>query len=124
MPHPYIRRVCVGWVRGCVRAGGAGSAGSFGKVVKATCRATGAEFACKIMPKIKFAMKWDGLAQFKREVKIGQMLRHPNIIEFREFFEDSQYFYIIMELCTGGELINSQQQGTLRLLWVAALVSR
>jgi len=88
-----------------------GEPGSFGKVVKARCRATGEEFACKIIPKIKFALKWDGLAQFKREVKIMKMLRHPNIIQFHEFFEDSTYFYIVMELCTGGELIHSDVRG-------------
>jgi len=29
---------------------------------------------------------------------------HPNIIKVYEFYEDEHNFYIIQELCTGGEL--------------------
>lgn len=29
---------------------------------------------------------------------------HPNIIKIYEFYQDSKYFYIVSELCTGGEL--------------------
>lgn len=31
---------------------------------------------------------------------------HPNILKVYEYYQDSQYFYIITELCTGGELFD------------------
>lgn len=31
---------------------------------------------------------------------------HPNIIKVFEFFEDDKSFYIVTELCTGGELFD------------------
>ena len=34
------------------------------------------------------------------------MLDHPNIIKVFEFFQDERHFYIVTELCTGGELFD------------------
>jgi calcium-dependent protein kinase len=31
---------------------------------------------------------------------------HPNIIKIFEFYQDEGFFYIITELCTGGELFD------------------
>jgi serine/threonine protein kinase len=33
-------------------------------------------------------------------------LDHPNIVRLIDFFESSEFYYIILELCTGGELFN------------------
>ena len=33
-------------------------------------------------------------------------LDHPNIIRVFEFFRDENYFYIVTDLCTGGELFD------------------
>jgi calcium-dependent protein kinase len=33
-------------------------------------------------------------------------LDHPNIIRVFEFYQDVKYFYIVTELCTGGELFD------------------
>jgi len=30
---------------------------------------------------------------------------HPNIIKFHEIYQDEKYVYFVMELCTGGELL-------------------
>jgi calcium-dependent protein kinase len=38
------------------------------------------------------------------EVEILKRLDHPNIIKIYEFYYDEKYFYIVTELCTGGEL--------------------
>lgn len=49
----------------------------------------------------------DGLLdQFIKELKIQAYLKHPNIIEVYEFFEDDRHFYTLMELGCDGQLYN------------------
>ncbi|GAA0186257.1 non-receptor serine/threonine protein kinase [Lithospermum erythrorhizon] len=44
----------------------------------------------------------------KREVKIMKALAgHENVVQFYNAFEDDSYVYIVMELCEGGELLDS-----------------
>lgn len=38
------------------------------------------------------------------EIEILSLLDHPNIIKFFEFFEDERKYYIVTEVCNGGEL--------------------
>mgnify|MGYP006105131833 CR=1 FL=1 len=33
-----------------------------------------------------------------------KFLDHPNIIKLYEYYEDDRRFYLVMELCTGGEV--------------------
>lgn len=37
---------------------------------------------------------------------------HPNIIKIFEFYQDDRFFYIVTELCTGGELFDKIQEET------------
>jgi len=39
-----------------------------------------------------------------REVGLLQQLKHENIVRFFDFFEDPDFYYIVMEFYTGGEL--------------------
>lgn len=39
-------------------------------------------------------------------MNILTMIDHPNIIKLYEIYEDIKYFYLIMELCVGGELFD------------------
>lgn len=42
-----------------------------------------------------------------KEIKVLRALDHPNILRCYELFEDRSRFYIIMELCSGGELFET-----------------
>ena len=61
--------------------------------------------AIKILNKEKIKEKED-FERIKREIKILQMMDHPNIIKTYKISENSKNFYIIMEYCDGGELFN------------------
>lgn len=41
-----------------------------------------------------------------KEVQLLITLDHPNIIKFYEYFVDEEYFHLIMEICSGGELVD------------------
>ena len=43
---------------------------------------------------------------FKYEINILKKLDHPNIIKLYEIFEDKNRYYLIQELCKGGELFD------------------
>lgn len=57
-------------------------------------------FACKILPRRRDAM----LRLFERECKILSRIDHPNCVKFHKGYKDSNGFYIITDVCTGGEL--------------------
>ena len=40
------------------------------------------------------------------EVEIHWQLRHPAILELYNYFEDSEYVYMVMELCDNGNLFH------------------
>ena len=42
----------------------------------------------------------------KREVEIMKAVRHPNIIEVVEVFDEPDFLHIVTELCRGGELFD------------------
>ncbi|KAL7684508.1 putative guanylate cyclase activating protein [Plasmopara halstedii] len=44
--------------------------------------------------------------EFENEMRILRVLHHPNIVRMLETFEDEHHFYIIMELCSGGTLLD------------------
>mmetsp|Transcript_31966 Transcript_31966/g.74879 ORF Transcript_31966/g.74879 Transcript_31966/m.74879 type:complete len:699 (-) Transcript_31966:22-2118(-) len=75
--------------------------GSFGSVVEGAVKSTGAIRAVKSINKVRFAKKFKLL---RREISIGKMVDHPNIIKLYELFEDEQHLHLVMEICPGGEL--------------------
>lgn len=40
------------------------------------------------------------------EINILRLLDHPNIVKMFEFFEDEKRYYIVTEICKGGELFD------------------
>jgi len=41
----------------------------------------------------------------RNEVAIMQQVDHPNIVKYYETYEEKKTIYLVMELCTGGELL-------------------
>ncbi|KAJ9560343.1 hypothetical protein OSB04_005503 [Centaurea solstitialis] len=73
--------------------------GKFGSVWLCRCRASGVEFACKTLVK--------GEETVHREVEIMQHLSgHPGVVTLKAVYEDLESFHLVMELCSGGRLID------------------
>merc|ERR1712070_1220780 len=67
-------------------------------------KATQEVCAAKTIAKAKIMNKSKEETRLKQEVDIARMVDHPNVIKYYETFEDCQHFYLITELCTGGDL--------------------
>ena len=78
--------------------------GAFGEVRKALHLESGEFRAVKIIYKHECEVEEQN--KIIREVDILRKLDHPNIIKIYEFFEDSKFMYIIMELAQDGELFD------------------
>jgi calcium-dependent protein kinase len=80
--------------------------GSYGRVVTGIHKKTRERRAIKIINKL--AIHSDELRKkIMTEVEIQRKLDHPNIVKVFEFHEDEYNLYLVMELCTGGELLDS-----------------
>ncbi|XP_036373334.1 serine/threonine-protein kinase PLK4 [Megalops cyprinoides] len=77
--------------------------GSFACVYKAKSVNTGLEVAIKTID--KKAMHKAGMVQrVRNEVEIQCRLKHPSILELYNYFEDSNYVYLVLEMCHNGEM--------------------
>ncbi|KAJ9146489.1 hypothetical protein P3X46_028748 [Hevea brasiliensis] len=73
--------------------------GKFGSVWLCRSKATGEEFACKTLRK--------GEQTVHREVEIMQHLSgHPGVVTLHAVYEETECFHLVMELCSGGLLID------------------
>lgn len=64
------------------------------------------KMACKKISKDKLRTEID-VQDVRREVEIMRRLpSHPNIVSFKDVFEDKEAIYLVMELCGGGELFD------------------
>lgn len=80
--------------------------GEFGVTYRCVDTETGKAFACKKIAKTKLRSEID-IQDVRREVQILRHLpKHPNIVSFREAYEDKDAVYLVMELCEGGELFD------------------
>jgi calcium-dependent protein kinase len=82
--------------------------GAYGEVRKGLHRVTEVIRAIKIISKNHTSA--EDHEKLKQEVEILRKLDHPNIIKVYEFYQDSRFFYIVTELCTGGELFDKISQ--------------
>ena len=82
--------------------------GGFSRCLQVKNKTTGVLFACKELAK-KNLSDYEGLM---REVNLMIKLDHPNIIKLYEVYETDSKIYLIMELCTGGELFDRIVENT------------
>jgi calcium-dependent protein kinase len=80
--------------------------GQFGKVYLAEHRNTHERRAVKEIEKNRAEKLGGSQSRFISEVEIISRLDHPNIIKLYEMFEDTKRYYLVSELCTGGELFD------------------
>ncbi|XP_066241108.1 serine/threonine-protein kinase PLK4 [Saccopteryx leptura] len=77
--------------------------GSFAGVYRAESIHTGLEVAIKMIDK-KAMYKVGMVQRVQNEVKIHCQLKHPSILELYNYFEDSNYVYLVLEMCHNGEM--------------------
>jgi calcium-dependent protein kinase len=78
-------------------------AGGYARCLKVKNKITNQFYACKELQKNKLS----DYNSLKREISIMIQLDHPNIIKLYEYYETETFIYLIMELCTGGELFDT-----------------
>lgn len=77
--------------------------GKFGSVLLSRSKVNGVEYACKTLRK--------GEETVHREVEIMQHLSgHPGVVTLQAVYEEPDCFHLVMELCSGGCLINQMVQ--------------
>ena len=76
--------------------------GSYGTVYLAIHRATREEFACKVLSINRVGPQY--VDKLHAEISSMRQLDHPNVLRLREVFFGRRKIYLIMDLCTGGEL--------------------
>nr|XP_057946773.1 serine/threonine-protein kinase PLK4 isoform X2 [Doryrhamphus excisus] len=77
--------------------------GSFACVYRAKSVKTGLEVAIKTIDK-KSMHKAGMVQRVTNEVEIHCRLKHPSILELYNYFEDSNYVYLVLEMCHNGEM--------------------
>jgi hypothetical protein len=83
--------------------------GGFGSVVKVIHKNTGQVRAMKIIPKNNLKQGYTEEEIF-REINILKKLEHPYIMKLYEFYSDEEYFYLINEFCSEGDLSEKLQK--------------
>jgi len=81
--------------------------GGFGIVRMVVGRTTRVAHAVKTLPKHRL-----GIDLMRRERDVMDVLDHPNIVKLHASFEDSDCMHLVMELCSGGELLDYIMDGS------------
>lgn len=86
--------------------------GNFAKVYHGRNLITNESVAIKVIKKEK--LKKERLVnQIKREVSVMRLVRHPNIVEFKEVMATKGKIFLVMEYVKGGELFSKVAKGKL-----------
>ncbi|KAM3939157.1 serine/threonine-protein kinase Nek1 [Leptodactylus fuscus] len=84
--------------------------GSFGRAILVKSKEDGKQYVIKEISISKMSNK--EREESRREVAVLANMKHPNIVQYRESFEESGCLYIVMDYCEGGDLfkrINAQK---------------
>ncbi|KAK8852857.1 hypothetical protein M9Y10_017849 [Tritrichomonas musculus] len=79
--------------------------GAFSHVCKGFNTSNKTQYAIKIFPKANLTDNGD-TERFQREINTMAFLRHENLVALYDFFSDEKNFYLIIDLCPGGELFD------------------
>ena len=90
------------------------------KVYKVKEKSTGEIKALKQVEKSKLP----DVKYFETEIKLLSLLDHPNIVRLFEVFEDDKNFYLIMELCNGGNLVSRMKDNKYKEKAAAVLMEQ
>ena len=94
--------------------------GASAKVYKVKEKSSGEIKAMKQVEKSKLP----DIKYFETEIKILSLLDHPNIVRLFEVFEDDKNFYLIMELCHGGNLLSRMKNNKYKEKAAAVLMEQ
>ncbi|XP_067407848.1 serine/threonine-protein kinase Nek1 isoform X2 [Emydura macquarii macquarii] len=84
--------------------------GSFGKAILVKAKENSRQYVIKEINISKMSNK--EREESRREVAVLANMKHPNIVLYRESFEENGCLYIVMDYCEGGDLfrrINAQK---------------
>ena len=82
--------------------------GQFGMVKLAAHKKTGKNVAIKTVKKSN--MKPIEVFQQRREIEVLKMCQHPNIIKLIDIFENSDYYFIVLDYMAGKDLFDYIQK--------------
>jgi len=77
--------------------------GSFGRVMKVQRVTDGQPFAMKILSKATLVER-NALRYLKSERRVLEQANHPFVVQLHYAFNDHNKFYLVLELCSGGDL--------------------
>ena len=78
--------------------------GAFGEVRLCLHKASQSQRAVKVLRKNLLDPK--EIEMLKNEIMILKDMDHPNIVKMYEYLEDEKRFYLVTEICKGGELFD------------------
>uniref|UniRef100_A0A669EJG6 NIMA related kinase 3 n=1 Tax=Oreochromis niloticus TaxID=8128 RepID=A0A669EJG6_ORENI len=81
--------------------------GSFGRAVLVRCKSSQEKYVLK---EIQLPKNRSKLENSRREAILLSRMKHPNIVAFREAFEADELLCIVMEYCSGGDLLQRIKQ--------------
>ncbi|KAM5234746.1 serine/threonine-protein kinase Nek1 isoform 3-T3 [Hipposideros larvatus] len=87
--------------------------GSFGKAILVKSTEDGKQYVIKEINISRMSSK--ERKESRREVAVLANMKHPNIVQYKESFEENGALYIVMDYCEGGDLFKriNAQKGTL-----------
>ncbi|CAG9310379.1 unnamed protein product [Blepharisma stoltei] len=98
--------------------------GAYSLVYKVKDRRTNEHFALKIIDKMKLNQQ-RLYKRLRNEVSLQSQLNHPCIVRLYDYFEDQENVYLLLELCSGGELFTYlKTEGKLSELETRTLISQ